>query len=989
MHSLLLRSQLAFLLLACATISPLHAEPVYLNDMEKPSTVNGVASGWKFTQHEGALKPSLATDAASGSGSQAVALLGRSTGWLLSDFIEIKPGTEYQLQFQAKRTGKLTYFVRPLFFVEQKWNRPTEGDKAAVISADWKAYRLTFTAPKDCHFLILQAWIVGESGQIWLDAVSVEEASHPTAKIDKIIQPPVAFPATPPTPLPARQITTATPPKQGYGVALHNGVPTVFHNGVPLVIQSFHNCTWNPVAAAGPLAQEMAKAGVHIHMLQTALDWGKAFASGGVGVYGTANNTLDQRIEAILKMDPDARFLLNVHCFVPNSWYETDLGEMLQGEDGTPVKFRPEALRGFNSWASLKWRDEVNHRIGSLITHLKSRPYYDRIVGLHTFAGWEGQWTWPRPHPSAYTDQKVVQRLTQLFADYSPAMTNAFRTWCRKQYQNDLARLRTAWEMPEVTFDTIRVPPLSLLDVGDVQELRDLALGRTRYVRDYYLAFIDARVSAMESFAHTIKSATQDRPLLSGSYYGAILFAHVGGTLNALRELHGYSRRFVESPDLDYFISPPHHYIHEPGGATVLHLLTDSMIAHGKLALLENDIPTHLNQKRTHQFNTPGAIAHDRAGSVSIIERSFAYVLTKGMGVWWWDEEMNQKDGTPVWYADPALLQTLAQTSHIGQEALAWDRTPVSEIAVFYDELSNLYLKPVARGIGRDLLMEQLLPFLQIGAPVEFYAIEDIDFIRPHKLYIFWNAFHVSAERRHTIQNVLRRNHATALWIYAPGVASDTSLSADNITALTGMMVVMADERGVFDTRLSNVTHPITQSLAGQIVGSMKAPEFSDRRKESGTAATFETINGKVDSASLQKRDQTDVVGPHFYIEAPQATVLGRSVENDRPTLAIKEFTDWKSVYAAFYPVNAPLMREIARYAGVHLYSNQNDTIDADASLLAIHTAKPGPHRLELPRPARVIDLFSGKELSASTSTIDVPVEGPTTRLFRLLPPEK
>ncbi|MDP0495466.1 MAG: hypothetical protein Q7Q73_04580 [Verrucomicrobiota bacterium JB024] len=986
---------LTFLLLGCPLIPAQaatqsdNASSPYTADFNTEGKTSGLAQGWRLQVSEGEVSPALQNI---GDGtSQTVSFQERATATLLSEMIPVKPGENYVLHFRARREGRFTYFLRPLFFKSDTWDKPVEGDKQTVNDPQWKDYRLPVTVPEGRHFLVIQAWIVGDAGTAWLDDVQLTPAPEAAATdtVDTAIAPALPAFGPAPAPLPTDTTPAVEPPAKGYGVAMHNGVPTVFCDGEPLFIQAFHNCTWNYKASVGPLSQEMSGAGVHVHMLQTALDWGEEFASGGVGLYGTARNTLDKRIEAILAMDPQARFILNVHCFIPDTWYDKYPDEMVQAEDGTLVKFRPGAKRGFNSWASPKWREEINRRIASLIGHLKTRPYYDHIVGMQSFAGWEGQWTWPRPHRDAYDDDATVNRLNQLTADYSPAMVNYFRAWCRQHYSGDLAKLRAAWDQPEVTFDTIAVPSQDLIAESDLYEFKDPSNPRTRYVADYFEAFTDCRVEAVLEFAHTVKEQTRESPILSGAYFGAVLFAHIGGTKNVQRELHGYTRRFYESPDLDYFTSPPHHYVHEVGGAAVMHLVVDTMLRHGKFVILENDIPTHLRKERRHQFNQPGAVAKDLSESIAIVERSFAFVVTRGLGVWWWDEEMDQETGEPVWYSDPALFETLAETTRIGTEALDWDRSSASEVAVIYSEDANLYLQSTARGIGRDLLMEQVLPLMKLGAPVEFYELTDLDNIPPRKLYVFWNVFHVPADERDALRDAVRRNHATALWVYAPGFVSDTELSADNITALTGITTRLDNRKGVLDTRISNSAHPLSKPLFGETVGSMRTDEFSERRRETDEIATYRTISGAATTAANQKREQTDVIGPHFVIDDPQATVLGRSTETGAPTLAIKKYADWTSVYAAFYPVNAPLLREIAREAGVNIYDEAGDIVYADASLLGIHAATPGTRTIRLPEPADVVDLFSGETVAQDATAFEMDVTEPVTRLYRIQPSTK
>ncbi len=62
-----------------------------------------------------------------------------------------------------------------------------------------------------------------------------------------------------------------------------------------------------------------------------------------------------------------------------------------------------------------------------------------------------------------------------------------------------------------------------------------------------------------------------------------------------------------------------------------------------------------------------------------------------------------------------------------------------------------------------------------------------------YKLYIFLNTFHVTPPQRAAIQAKLRKNGATALWVYAPGYIDGQKCDVTNMTALTG--IKLAEDR--------------------------------------------------------------------------------------------------------------------------------------------------------------------------------------------------
>ena len=58
----------------------------------------------------------------------------------------------------------------------------------------------------------------------------------------------------------------------------------------------------------------------------------------------------------------------------------------------------------------------------------------------------------------------------------------------------------------------------------------------------------------------------------------------------------------------------------------------------------------------------------------------------------------------------------------------------------------------------------------------------------------------------------------------------------------------------------------------------------------------------------------------------------------------------------------------------------------ADSSIVAIHAVAGGPRTILLPREYGVIDVVSGKVLTPAATSIDIELQTPDTRVFRLIP---
>jgi len=239
-----------------------------------------------------------------------------------------------------------------------------------------------------------------------------------------------------------------------------------------------------------------------------------------------------------------------------------------------------------------------------------------------------------------------------------------------------------------------------------------------------------------------------------------------------------------------------------------------------------------------------------------------------------------------------------------------------------------------------------------MGAPFDTYLLQDFieGRLPPYKLYIFLNAFYLDGARREALKRELRRDGRVALWIYAPGyIQEDPSLA--NMTDLTGFSFGKGDHPWGPLMHITNFNHPITQGLPQDL---------------------FWGTNSRL--------------GPVFHLEYPEATVLGQVVYSQgrcKAGFGLKEFADWRSVYSAAPNLPAPVLRGIARYAGVHLYSEMGDVLYATPQLLGVHTAVGGEREFRLPARAELVyDLFAGQVVARDVDRFRVTLPPASTALY-------
>jgi hypothetical protein len=102
-------------------------------------------------------------------------------------------------------------------------------------------------------------------------------------------------------------------------------------------------------------------------------------------------------------------------------------------------------------------------------------------------------------------------------------------------------------------------------------------------------------------------------------------------------------------------------------------------------------------------------------------------------------------------------------------------------------------------------------------------------------------------------------------------------------------------------------------------------------------------------------------ISPRFYADDAKATVLGELAGVQKPGLVVKKQSGWTSIYSSAPILPAALLRNIARDAGCHIYSDANDVVYANKNFLCLYSPGGGERIVRLPQKSRVIDLLENK----------------------------
>lgn len=735
-------------------------------------------------------------------------------------------------------------------------------------------------------------------------------------------------------PLLARQKGSSDAFKNGFTSAeikLHNGAPTLFLDGTP----AFYGTWWTSPPTteswvAGDVARNnAAETGIHIYAFDVGSTEWCGPAPGRPSHYDFSS--VQARFNRVLEADPKALFHLRIYLEMsePQSqwWHDLYPEEREVVSDGTPYR---------QSFASKVWREQAKDFLRAYVAHLRKIGLFNRVLSYQVGAGHTGEW--------------VKGKLSMFFltGDYSKPMNLHFRAWLQQKYNNNEAMLRKAWDKPGVSFETAQVPTAAEQFETKHMTFRDPL--QEQNVIDYYECLAELCGGLVVDFCRTAKDATGGKAL-AGAFYGYLMelawnagfFAEGPGSPYSTYQRSGHLGlgQVLESPYVDFLVSPYSYGFRGIGGEGTSMLPTESVRLHNKMYLMEDDTRTHTDVDPAY------GRARNLSESRAILRRNFGTVTTHGQGIWWLANKGHIEPNL-----EPAFQPMLKTFAKLGAFALKTDRTPSAEIAVLLDDESFFY-ETIRNELDVPLIFHQRLVGLpRLGAPFDVYLLNDFlkGRLRPYKLYIFLNAFRLDETRRQALKRELRRDGRTALWIYAPGYIKDDP-SVDNMKDVTGFSFVRNEHPWPSFMHLTEFRHPITARLSQDL--------FWDTQSH---------------------------LGPQFHISDSTARILGEVVMAQgtcQPGFAIKEFPDWKSIYVAVPNIPAPVLREIARFAGVHLYNEKGDVLAVSRNLLSVHTVSGGDRTFRLPSTHEIVfDLYEKKVVDRNTNQFTVTLKPGSTALY-------
>lgn len=827
--------------------------------------------------------------------------------------------TDYTYCLKGSYTADMGGTVQVRFYDYQK-NEYTEQRKTVALQVGGTSFAVNFTAPSHTYAAIY-------IGSDQVGTVTVEDVT-------------VYMTAQPPQPnrnyLDADWSKKADRENVDSSVEIFNGIPTLMIDGQPTAAYFYQRPDLNAYLQTDAESR-IANSGLELYVT-----YGGNLYKGGCDPIWLEDGTIDYAafdavIYDTLAVSDDALVMVNIGMFAPKWWLEQNPDHQAQAHNGSSYIALDDV-----SLASEKFRQEAGEVLRQLLRHMKEQNYYNRVFGIKISGGQSYEWM----HLGTGADQEP---------DYSAASQEGFRTYLKNKYGTDAA-LQAAWGNKTVTLATAAAPgweekcAYSNVFVGDV-ETRSFS----RNIVDWNLWLGEASADSFLYYCQIAKEET-DNQIIVGGYNG---YLWTSNTHDSQGKAHTAMDRVLDSPYVDWIASPIAYSERLIGQSSAYMALLDSVQAHGKLYIAEQDNRTCLSDSYagvSWDANWDYKIGQTRTMADTIYQqkRDFANALVNGAGLW-------QFDMYGGWLDDEQIYDYIRAAKTEYDLSVHLDRNTTNEIAVFVGDETYTYLTAENSNMSftllEPMLMQQRKHLAAMGAGYDTYAMSSLldGNVPQHKLNIILSPFEITEQMHNAIDTHLKTNDQVVVWVYLPGISTGTELSLANVQRATGFSIGAVEQKSTLQVQLADSGHSLTDGIAGLIFGN-----------------------------SVEKS-----VSPLPYLQdTAGVTVLGYHTDGGKPGLAVKDMGNWTSVYSAATCLDVQLLRNLMQFAGCHSYcDNSADVIYSSNSYVALHSAAAGEKTIYLPGNYSVYDVFENRFISMNTNQINYYHQADDTHIFRLMQP--
>jgi len=736
--------------------------------------------------------------------------------------------------------------------------------------------------------------------------------------------------------------------KSNAEIRMIHGRPVCFLNGDPTsqsiystmhIARSIDDCDeWRRSIKA------FIDSGVHIFNIQTAYAVGHRYHESpywsGDGEYPKIEEEhffgVDTQIREILKMDPEAKFYIRFCDYTPWAWFGTNPSQVQRAEDGLQ-DFRQISL------ASQKGLDDFCKSLDNMIGHFESCDWADKLIGYFFIPSGEGITT---------------LNLSPRYTDICDAMQGEFKAWVKRNYAT-IEELRAAWGEPDVTFETVRVPLDSEWKRKQSAVLQWVEGNELRKERDYLLLMQELWDKWYRTIIrHMKKIIPRDvivgvdfakQPMMGWLHNLAFYGTGPSGDFPNILATTGSINltTILDEPGLSALLTPGDYTARPVGFPWEPEGLSDSMLLRGKAIFTENDCRTYTDELQKDNLGAFKDNQEMRAGML----RNAANALSRGYINYW-------ATLTSEFFIHPEAQKNAVQPLIPMYDAAP--RIPHIEtehaIAMIIDDNSPMVENCTSGYQNLAVIWQRVLGLAHCGIPLRIYLLSDLERnnMPDYKCYIFPNLFQMDEKRHEMLKKKVFRDGRLSIFGPATGITDGDKLGVEWAEKLTGVQMELM-RHSVPRRVLIYGNHEITRNIPASTVY--------------GDSLPYGPVIVPVEGA----------------IEAAGGQVLGQGViiyKTNRPGLFVKDFGSHKIAWSAAVPLPESLLRELARWAGCHVWCEENDVISASESIVSLHSVKSGPRTISLPSARDVWDLTTGAKVGERMTEIQVDITAPETVVY-------
>jgi hypothetical protein len=682
---------------------------------------------------------------------------------------------------------------------------------------------------------------------------------------------------------------------------------------------------------------------------------------------------LNEQAEWLIEQDPEAVFLVRFSVQPDPRWREQCIDQFPvigMGADEEPAHAVNASL------ASDTYIEGIDRLIRDTVAWSERQSWRGRIAGYTIY-----------PYGEGFTELSITGELFEV----SAPMTEKFRAFVGRTYDSDEA-LREAWDDPDVTREGVTVPSMDAWTrkrerLGLMHWPEPSRVGRER---DYFLLQRELFVRYCRTLFTALGEATADRPVVKGYdilKQGIQGWMHDAGFFGAWEpdmmdragSMHMASGTFdtatlLDDPGLDVLVTPAMYFNRAMGYGWEPEGLTDSLTLRGKANLTEADMRTWVNRDwegREQSTPMPDAGVFLNAVEMSAgFDRTLATALSRNQMFYYMSV-----CGANWWFDDPVITNRIRDQRALIEASVGWPWQETTDaVCLVVDDAAGLY-EDFSSGFQHLAVFRQIMEGLALcGLPYRIHLLCDLvrDDFPDYRCFLFPNLFRVDEPVLAMLRKQVFRDGKVAIFGPGTGITNGRELSAAGAEQVLGVPMELVDKSCSRRTIFQDHGHPISRNLETATFGDSHA--FGPLLVPS--VQRFDASHRAVSLGSTFL---------YYELDRPGLFVVdhGRGGAANEPS-GVRGEDDYAVVFSAAVPLPPALLRECARYAGCHIWSEENAVISASSDFVGLHTTKSGEHVIHLPRVCNVLDPHTGEVLDAATDTIRLDLSAPATRLFRL-----